>query len=322
MPDGEYHDGVFYPYPTGPPRRDGAAQDQYQRDLNEFEMAALPGYKPNVGYVDNTYPVQHRIFQTPGAAVSSQQRAANQELFLKWEANLIFGKKFYLHGVGLFGGNDQIGMAIRNATSSQITHVGLILKDQFDLLYIFESNASPDRVLAGVFPQVQIAFFEETVINGYNGTVGMRKFVVPQSYYGTPKPFMSYNLDYSNYPERFDISDFVKQYLGTPYKEEKFDLVRAVYEFNKTFDPSSLFCSELCAFCLQEEGLMKKDILPNNYVPCSFDMFNPKNMMDPSCLLGTYTLLHTNLPGITDIVFGGGFVLMNHLLFSGPGRND
>ena len=222
------------------------------------------------------------FFEVPPPATSPSVRQTNQDNFLKWENNLIRDKQLFLHGVALFGGNSTYSVAIRVITQSRFSHATIILKDQFGISYIFESTESAERMLAGIFPQVQISLFDERLIDAYDGSVGIRKFLTPSG------------ADFSDSSNKIDIADFVHQYLATPYKEDKFDMVRAVYRYNTTFDPKSLFCSELVAFVLQQEGLMNTSVLPNNYIPVDFDANNPQNTMNPAiCSLGAYVPLST-----------------------------
>jgi hypothetical protein len=84
-----------------------------------------------------------------------------------------------------------------------------------------------------------------------------------------------------------DLHDFVSNHLGVPYKEEKLDLVRSVNRSNTYFDPNSFFCSELVSFTLNTFGIMKKDVLPNNYYPGDFDSTNPQMMFNGGITLGS-----------------------------------
>lgn len=177
-----------------------------------------------------------------------------QSEFEKVERELIKGKNFQLWGIGLFAGNDPFSFIIREATSSDWSHCALILKDQFDQKYCFESTGSLEGILDGVKPQVQIHKWEDTV-KSYNGDISTRQFIFDDN--------TQISTDMLNH--------YVSSRIATPYEKDLTSLIKALKRENNSEDVSSMFCSELVADCLGTLGCLdKKGRLSDNFMPKDF----------------------------------------------------
>lgn len=66
------------------------------------------------------------------------------------------------------------------------------------------------------------------------------------------------------------LSAFVKEVNGRPYKTSPLQLVRAWAQANETEDMSSLFCSQLIAAAYRSMGLLRSDVIADNFLPVDF----------------------------------------------------
>lgn len=174
---------------------------------------------------------------------------------------LITGKKFTLYGIGLFKGRDIFSHLICTATNSEFSHCAVILRDINatttdidDALYCYEATGSAEEVMQKNLPQVQITSWLD-VKNHYHGKVKLRCFEFAEGQ--SPDPDL--------------ITKFVQNHLGTPYPHGIAVLLHAINRRNEAENLNSLFCSELVALILVENGYIVHDKrLVNNYLPRDF----------------------------------------------------
>jgi|GEM_PF-2164569 len=181
--------------------------------------------------------------------------------YIKRQRILIQGKKFSINGIVLFSGTDPFSAAIRLATASDWSHVGMVLADTEGKQYCFESTGAPGQILHdGMLPQVQINTLDD-VVKGYEGSVSTRTFTFDKDAWTSEK---------TN-----NLTNFVLEKLGTAYERNIGSLLKAIKGDNQSDDSSTLFCSELTALTAIEFGLLPKDGQENskkasNYLPRDF----------------------------------------------------
>lgn len=177
-----------------------------------------------------------------------------KESFLEKQRKLIEGKKLTFWGIGLFAGTEIFSKAIRTLTHSNWSHNSMILVDEQGKRYCFQSTGKADDVLKGIFPQVQISEWDEEV-DLYEGNVAHRQFA----------------FEPEHAPDANFITAFVHTHLGASYEQDMFELLGALFDFNKKEHSKTLFCSELVAYMLQEAGYLTKDhLIASNVVPREF----------------------------------------------------
>jgi len=163
--------------------------------------------------------------------------------------------------VALFSGNEVFSKAIRKVTKSSYSHVALLLhettKDPSDSegWYVYSANGSASQMMAeNMMPQVQLEKWTTTV-PGYAGVVATRllKFdaVVPTSQV---------------------ITELVDKYIGMPYENQMFIMLKAMNRSNVESDKSanSAFCSEICYRFLAAAGVLEDTEVPENVWPKDF----------------------------------------------------
>jgi hypothetical protein len=188
------------------------------------------------------------------ATVTVHDVLSGSSVFVETENELIKGKKLTLWGVSLFAGSEIFSEIIRTATGSSWSHVGLILTDESDTLYSFESTGSFEDILRGVLPQVQIHLWNDVVAR-YSGAIASRQFAFEEGYK----------------PDSNAVVPMVSGLIGKPYETDLTSLIKALKRDNSVEAPQSIFCSELTAKCLIDLGyLSKEDRLPDNYLPRDF----------------------------------------------------
>jgi len=166
-------------------------------------------------------------------------------------------KHYNLVGIALFSGKDLVSKAIKKATHSKISHVGVILADARDenKWYCFESTGTPSEVLHGHYPHVRVTPWENTVAM-YDGKV-------------------SYRLAVFEDQDRTDsraVTEFVEEYDGKSYTKNPLKLFKALFRKNKESTSKSLntvFCSELAAKMLMNLEIIDADI-ESNKLPKDF----------------------------------------------------
>lgn len=177
-----------------------------------------------------------------------------QEDYVATQQELIKDKALKLWGVALFSGTDPFSYAIKLITSSKVSHVGLILTDENNVKYSYESTGSASDILEKhVLPQVQVHLWND-VIENYSGKVYQRQFTFTE-------------------PERNDpgvISPYVAGHIGMPYEKSIRDLISAVSRGNTEGTPNSVFCSEETARFLINLKYLDSERLPDNYLPKDF----------------------------------------------------
>lgn len=177
-----------------------------------------------------------------------------QEDFIQQQRDLIEGKQLSLWGIGLFSGRDPFSQAIKLLTVSKWSHSSAILTDEDGQKYCYESNGSPQQILQGILPQVQIHKWED-IANNYPGKIAMREFKF---------------IDESKNDPAI-ISPYIFNRLGTPYEKSIEDLLRAVWRADSGGKLDSVFCSEEVAYLLMELGyLSRDDRAEDNYLPKDF----------------------------------------------------
>jgi hypothetical protein len=156
----------------------------------------------------------------------------------------------YIYGILLFSGRDPVSELIKTVTASQYSHCALALRDDKTLKeYVFESTGSFHQLVwQHVRPQVQLNSLSGT-IDAYDGKVVVRTIR---------------NIRYR------DVSDYIKPLIGIPYERSIGELIEALERGNKTENDTSMFCSELVAKTLIDNGYLLPGRLPNNYMPKDF----------------------------------------------------
>lgn len=164
--------------------------------------------------------------------------AIGDSVFLQQEQALIKGLQLNLWGVALFSSNDPIGAVIRDATGFDWSHIGAILIDQYGILWLLESKGTPEEILEGVLPQVQISQWLETS-STYSGKVALR-----------PLNFATVQ------PTTEAVKTYLDDNLGRLYETNMMELIRAINGKNTIQDSSldTLFCSEMMADLLIHLG--------------------------------------------------------------------
>lgn len=181
-------------------------------------------------------------------------KSYQNEQFVLNQLKMLEGKELKLWGIGNFAGDDLASGVIRKLTQSSWSHVALIIVDQTDCRYCFESTASYDEIMhKGIFPQVRISPWSN-VCDVYSGVIASRQFIFAESHQNNTKA----------------VGDLVHSLIGKPYEENLVSLVEAIKGKNKKKDISSIFCSELVAEVMQELGYLKNDKLSDNYLPKDF----------------------------------------------------
>lgn len=166
---------------------------------------------------------------------------------------------YTLRGIGLFSGTDPFSSLIRTATKSNYSHVGVILSkvgadpnDESQWL-CFESTGSAGEILyKHKLPHVRVTPWEQVIAN-YSGGIAFRTFEFEKGH--EPSPQL--------------VTDFVDRFNGKPYQRNPIELLLAVPAINSKPDLNSVFCSELAAELLLEQGYLK-GYNANNYVPKHF----------------------------------------------------
>jgi len=166
---------------------------------------------------------------------------------------------YTLRGIGLFSGTDVFSKAIRTATKSNYSHVGVILTpvdadpNDESQWFCFESTGSANEILKKhKAPHVRVTPWEDVVAN-YGGGVAFRTF----------------EFEKGHEPSAVTITDFVNRFDGRPYQKNLIKLALAVPAINSRPTLKSVFCSELAAQLLIESGYLT-GYWSNNYVPRHF----------------------------------------------------
>lgn len=176
--------------------------------------------------------------------------------FMQDELKLIKDRPLNLWGVGLFSSSDPVGAAIRTLTASNWSHCSLILVDENDQSrYCFQSTGAATQIFNGVLPQVQISRWDDAV-DGYIGSVSERQLIFQ-----------------GKQPNSTDVVQYVMKYLGTSYQRDMPVLFNAIRSENTDKDTTldGLFCSELAAHMLITlDYLDGKKKVADNYLPRNF----------------------------------------------------
>lgn len=165
-----------------------------------------------------------------------------------------------IHGIALFSGADPLSAAIKVATKSPFSHVGIMLHDAnksiADLTswYCFESTGSAGEVLSGDFPHVRLTPWID-VIENYPGGVSSRLFNTSD-----------------HQPDSLIVTQFVRENNEKSYELSLSELLKSLQDKNKKPDMETVFCSELAADLMQKVGIINSEIPSNNYVPSEFSV--------------------------------------------------
>ncbi len=152
-----------------------------------------------------------------------------------------------------FKGNGLFSKLIMAAPGAEFSHVAMYVDHPEYGPCVFESTSlgALDDVITGEkIDGVQLVPFEERV-NSYDGEV------------------FHQSLDNELTHEQItEIFDFIDQYHGTPYEEDKLQLARAELDsfpwHKNEEDASSLFCSETIVLCLRSASVVETSDLPSN----------------------------------------------------------
>ena len=156
----------------------------------------------------------------------------------------------YIYGILLFSGTDPVSELIKTVTSSRYSHCALALRDDTTgKEYCFESTGSFHQLVwQQIRPQVQISSLASAV-DTYSGRVVLRKL---------------------RHVTKTDVTAYVRNLIGTPYERNLGELASALTRSNANVNDTSLFCSELVAKTLMDNGYLPRTRLANNYMPKDF----------------------------------------------------
>ena len=156
----------------------------------------------------------------------------------------------YIYGVLLFSGTDPVSELIKTVTASRYSHCALALRDDATgKEYCFESTGSFHQLVwQHIRPQVQVSSLSGAV-DTYSGRVVIRKL---------------------RNVTKTDVTAYVRNLIGISYEQNMGELVNALQRTNNAANDTSLFCSELVAKTLMDNGYMPANRLANNYMPKDF----------------------------------------------------
>ncbi len=167
--------------------------------------------------------------------------------------------EFQMHGVALFSGTDPFSVAIKVATESRYSHVGILLHDarsdvsDLSSWYCFESTGSAGEVLSGVLPHTRVTSWAD-VSTQYSGGVASRLLVSEKA------------------PDVKAVTKFIRANNGRAYENDIGELLNALSDGNDKPDMETVFCSELTADLMQKLGIIDSKISSNNYLPSEFSV--------------------------------------------------
>lgn len=178
-----------------------------------------------------------------------------QEQFFKYEIDLIKGKELKVEGVVLVRGKNIFSSWITRRTKSQASHAALWLSDPSGNHYIYESTGSPEQMMSGIRPQVQIGLFDD-ILDHYPGKVWLRKININEDYAVSP----------------LTVQALVARYLSIPYTKDPRDLTNAAWHSATAEKTDYIFCSQLVALILKDKdvGFLDPHIPSGNYLPKHF----------------------------------------------------
>ena len=160
----------------------------------------------------------------------------------------------------LFSGTGIASYAIRIATKSPWSHIGMVIKmSEWDFLALWESTTMctvADIESGFVRRGVTLVPLSARLIT-YDGKVGVRMI-----------------KDKLLVEEMEVLRDFRREVRGRPYERDTTELIKAGYDgpFGKNMhDLSSLFCAELFVEPLIRMGRIDDSLPSNEYVPGDFD---------------------------------------------------
>lgn len=158
----------------------------------------------------------------------------------------------------LFSGQGPISTAIKIGTMSKWTHIGMIIRDNLDLIMSWESTMlikQPSLDSGIIESGVMILNLSRRIIE-YEGEVAVRRLRQPLS----TKQFCL-------------LMEMRKRVRKVSYEKDYIQLIKSAYDgpggANKE-DMSSIFCSELIAAYFKLIKLLPVDKTSNEYTPKDF----------------------------------------------------
>lgn len=177
-------------------------------------------------------------------------------MFTKYE---IIRHNLKTFDIVLFSGTDKMSAAIRAATNSDWSHVGMIVRfPQLQAIMLYESTTLSnlrDTVTGKQVEGVQLVYMRERLMT-YDGDVAVRRLMFPRP------PSMI-----------FTLGEFMSEMKGRKYEQDKMELIRSAYDGplgDNVEDFSSVFCSELVAGALKRCGILPEGHAANEYTPGDF----------------------------------------------------
>lgn len=229
----------------------------------------------------------------------SRTEDSSDPWYIKEQRALIAGKTLTVTGVLVFKSYDLPGKMITGLTYTDIphepqkwSHAGLLLEDEHEQQYCFESTGSAGQIFSGMLPQVQIHTLEKAVAT-YAGDVGLRRIAHDE------------RGDSSFRQDTHRATELVWDWVGVSYERRPLELIQSIAGWNKYHKDSekSLFCSEMDALMLQQLGYLPygPDAKPaSNYIPRNFGASDAIELLhgrlEDIKILKTYTEYQTDHP--------------------------
>lgn len=203
--------------------------------------------------------------------------AVAEQSFISQQKELIKDKQLKLWGVGLFSGSEAFSLAIQAATATSWSHVTLILVDQYDQKYCYQSNGDAMQILIQhILPQVQIDLWDDVVKNYSGRKIAIRQFKFTDDSHNDPAI----------------ITPYVTNMLGTPYEKDIKELISSIFRANTKEGLKSVFCSEEAAKLLIKLNYLSSERLADNYLPRDFT--DKEFIPLQGCSLGKQVLVKEN----------------------------
>lgn len=165
----------------------------------------------------------------------------------------------------LFSGRGPASRLIQIGTGSKWSHVGMVLRDDLDLIMSWESTmlVKQPSLDSGIIETGVMILNLSRRIAEYNGEIAVRPLYAPL-----------------NVGQIAKLIEMRKRVRKVPYEKNYIELIRSAYDgpfgANKEEDLSSIFCSELIAAYFKLIELLRRDKNSNEYTPRDFssDEFN------------------------------------------------
>lgn len=154
-------------------------------------------------------------------------------------------KKFDTGDLIFFSGNNPIEIAIKFFTGCNMTHVGLIIKEN-DILYVWESDIGQKHREG---PRIITLDDKLKYWHGFHN-IAWKKYIPEDSVTGISKR-----------PSANQVLRIVDKYVNLPFNDNLYEWFFNLNS-NKNNIPESLFCSSLVAITLIELGILNKKMHP------------------------------------------------------------